>query len=102
MYRKDTFDVTITLDNCEEIMPNVYYTDDSTVTYSCEIMGDSGTDEGAHTEVHGNDDDIAYVNVDGESLKLSKEDDKLCRDKAFAATEERAHEEAWEARYDDR
>ena len=102
MYRKDTFDVTITLDNCEEIMPNVYYTDDSTVTYSCEIMGDSGTDEGAHTEVHGNDDYIAYVNVDGESIKLSEADEIIGCDKAFAATEERAHEEAWEARYDDR
>ena len=102
MYRKDTFDVTITLDNCEEIMPNVYYTDDSTVTYSCEIMGDSGTDEGAHTEVHGNDDYIAYVNVDGESIKLSEADEIIGCDKAFAATEERAHEEAWEARYGDR
>ena len=102
MYRKDTFDVTITLDNCEEIMPNVYYTDDSTVTYSCEIMGDSGTDEGAHTEVHGNADYIAYVNVDGESIKLSEADEIIGCDKAFAATEERAHEEAWEARYGDR
>ena len=102
MYRKDTFDITIELDNCEEIMPDVYYTEDSTVTYSCEIMGDSGTDEGAHTEVHEADDDIAYVNIDGNSVILSEEDSKLCRDKAFAATEERAHEEAWEARYDDR
>ena len=83
-------------------MPNVYYTEDSTVTYSCEIMGDSGTDEGAHTEVHGNDDDIAYVNIDGESIKLSEADEIIGCDKAFAATDERAHEEAWEARYDDR
>jgi len=102
MYRKDTFDITIELDNYEEIMPDVYYTEDSTVTYSCEIMGDSGTDEGAHTEVHAADDDIAYVNVDGNSVILSEENAKLCSDKAFAATEERAHEEAWEARYDDR
>lgn len=102
MYRKDTFEVTVELDNSEEVMPDVYYTEDSTVTYDCEIMGDSGTDEGTHTEVKGIDDDIAYENADGKRLELSKEDDKLCRDKAFAATEERAHEEAWEARYGDR
>lgn len=102
MYRKDTFDVTIELDNSEEIMSDVYYTEDSTVTYSCEIMGESSTDEGAHTEVHGINDDIAYVNVDGNSVELSEADAKRGRDKAYASTEERAHEIAWEERYGDR
>tara|TARA_X000001382_G_scaffold94035_1_gene68572 strand:+ start:259 stop:567 length:309 start_codon:yes stop_codon:yes gene_type:complete len=102
MYRKDTFEVTIELDNSEEVMTDVYYTEDSTVTYSCEIMGEARTDEGAHTEVKGIDDDIAYENADGKRLELSEEDESIGRDKAFAATEEEAHEEAWEARYGDR
>ena len=102
MYRKDTFEVTIELDNSAELMADVYYTEDSTVTYSCEIMGESGTDEGAHTEVNGIDDDIAYENADGKRLELSEADRKRFRDKAFNDTEEEAHEEAWEARYGDR
>ena len=99
MYRKDTFDVTITLDTSEEIIPNVYYEEDSTVTWSCEIMDGSG---GAHTEAQEEDDDITYVDVDDNEVELSEADMKIGRDKAFVATEERAHEEAWEARYDDR
>ena len=102
MYRKDTFEVTIELDNSEEVMTDVYYTEDSTVTYSCQIMGERGTDEGAHTEVKGIDNDIAYENADGKRLELSAADEERLRDKAFSDTEEAAHEEAWEARYDDR
>ena len=102
MYRKDTFEVTITLDNSEEVITDVYYTEDSTVTYACEIMGELGTDEGVHTEVRGIDDDIEYINIDGNSVILSEADAKIGRDKAFGDNEERAHEEAWEARYDDR
>ena len=102
MYRKDTFEVTLTLDNSEEVKTDVYYTEDSTVTYNCEIVGEAGTDEGAYTEAHELDDDIAYEDVDGNTVIPSAADVKIGRDKAFAATEERAHEEAWDNRYEDR
>ena len=102
MYRKDTFEVTVELDNSAELMADVYYTEDSTVTYDCEIMGESGTDEGVHTEVSGSGDDIAYEDENGKRLDLSEADRKRFRDKAFNDTEEEAHEEAWEARYGDR
>jgi len=102
MYRKDTFEVTLPLDNSETVFTNVYYTEDSTVTYSCQIMGESGTDEGAHTEVSGIDDDITYEDEDGNTVIPSEEDTKRGRERAFANTEEAAHEEAWENRYEDR
>ena len=102
MYRKDTFEVTLPLDNSEEAYTDVYYTEDSTVTYSCKIMGELGTDEGAHTEVHELDDDIAYEDEDGNTVIPSKEDTERGRERAFANTEERAHEKAWEKRYEDR
>jgi len=98
MYRKDTFEVIIELDNNEEIMDDVYYTEDSTVTYSCELVGETDI----RTEVKGIDDDIAYEDSNGKRLELSEEIETRLRDKAFASTEEEAHEEAWEARYDDR
>ena len=101
MYRKDTFEVTIPLDNSEEVFPDVYYTEDSTVTYNCKIMGELGTDEGAHTEVHELDDDIAYENENGDTVIPSEENKERGRERAFADTEERAHEEAWEERYED-
>ena len=102
MYRKDTFEVTIPLDNSEEVFSDVYYTEDSTVTYDCKIMGEPCTDEGAHTEVSVIDDEIAYENENGDTVIPSEEDTKRGRERAFAATEERAHEEAWENRYEDR
>lgn len=102
MYRKDTFEVTIELDNSEEVFPDVYYAKDSTVTYDCQIMGDVGTDEGAHTEVSAGYDDITYEDENGSTVIPSEEDTKSGRERAFADTEERAHEEAWENRYEDR
>ena len=102
MYRKDTFEVTIALDNCEEIMPNVYYTEDSTVTYDCQVIGELGTAEGVHTEVDAIDDDIKYEDEDGNAVIPSEEDTKRGRERAFANTEEAAHEEAWDNRYEDR
>jgi len=102
MYRKDTFEVTIKLDNSEEVFSDVYYTEDSTVTYNCQIMGELGTDEGAHTEVSGIDNDIKYENESGDTVIPSEEDTKRGRERAFADTDEAAHEEAWENRYEDR
>ena len=102
MYRKDTFEVTIKLDNSEAVFSDVYYTEDSTVTYDCQIMGDMGTDEGAHTQVNGIDDDIKYENESGDTVIPSEEDTTRGRERAFADTEEAAHEEAWENRYEDR
>ena len=102
MYRKDTFEVTIELDNSEAVFANVYYAEDSTVTYDCKIMGDVGTDEGVHTEVNVIDDDISYEDENGSTVIPSEEDTKSGRERAFADTEERAHEEAWENRYEDR
>ena len=102
MYRKDTFEVTMTLDNSETVFADVYYTEDSTVTYNCQIMGEPGTDEGVHTEVNEIDDDIKYEDEDGNAVIPSEEDTKRGRERAFANTEERAHEKAWEKRYEDR
>ena len=101
MSRKDTFEVTIQLDNSEEIFADVYYTEGSTVTYECKIMGKSGTDEGVHTEVSGIDDSITYENENGDTVIPSEDDTKRGRERAFADTEDRAHEEAWENRYED-
>ena len=102
MYRKDTFEVTMTLDNSETVFAGVYYTEDSTVTYNCQIMGELGTDEGVHTEVNGIDDDIKYEDEEGNTVIPSEEDTKRGRERAFANTEEAAHEEAWDNRYEDR
>jgi len=102
MYRKDTFEVTIPLDNSEEVFPDVYYTEDSIVTYNCQIMGESGTDEGVHTEVSVVDEEITYEDEDGNTVIPSEEDTKRGRERAFANTEEAAHEEAWDNRYEDK
>ena len=100
MYRKDTFEVTLTLDNSEEAYTDVYYTEDSTVTYNCQVMGEPGTDEGVHTEVSAVDDDIAYENENGDTVIPSEENAERGRKRAFANTEEQAHEKAWEERYE--
>ena len=102
VYRKDTFEVTLTLDNSEEVKTDVYYTEDSTVTYDCQVIGELGTAEGVHTEVSAKDDDIEYENENGNPVILSEEDTTRIRERAFADTEERAHEEAWDNRYEDR
>jgi len=102
MYRKDMFKITIPLDNSEEVFTNVYYTEDSIVTYNCQIMGESGTDEGAHTEVNVVDEEITYEDEDGNTVIPSEKDANRGRERAFANTEERAHEKAWEERYEDR
>ena len=100
MYRKDTFEVTLTLDNSEEAYTDVYYTEDSTVTYNCQVMGEPGTDEGVHTEVSAVDDDIAYENENGDTVIPTEENTERGRKRAFANTEEQAHEKAWEERYE--
>ncbi len=102
MYRQDTFSVDVSVGSDEELLSGIYVTEDSYVTYNATIFGQPGTDEGVHTEVDIIEYVLEYVDEDGAVIELTPEQTKAAEQVAKNETEEYAHEEAWEARYDDR
>jgi hypothetical protein len=99
MIRKDTFEIEISVGN-EEVKDGIFLNEDSIVVFEAYI-DDSGP-ELPITNVTSAYAELAYENEDGVDVILNEEDTEQAEKKAFDMTEERAHELAWEARYDDR
>jgi len=99
MYRQDTFEIEIDVAN-EEAKNGIFLAEDSTIIYDAYI-NDSGPAT-ATVEINSAYAELAFEDEDGNEVVLSKEDTEKVEEKLFGANEERAHELAWESRYDDR
>jgi hypothetical protein len=99
MYRQDTFEVEIDVAN-EEIKNGIFLAEDSKVTFEAYI--DNSGPATAIVVAKAAYAELLFEDEDGNSITLNEEETKNMEEKTFDMTEERAHELAWEARYDDR
>lgn len=103
MFRQDAFNVKVYAPDPFTPIEGVFYDIENTyVTYEAEIHGSFAHD--AHTETAVESVDFILLNEDDEDITATLTEEQLndCRDDLITRTEESSHEEAWEARYDDR